>query len=212
MANTIHGLESGFVRIGTVSSISCHILPAVIKLFHSEHPNIEFEIEHGHYTEIESWVLDGIVDIGILRITDSPGFNTIPLLTDKLLVIMPKEHPLAGLESFPVAHLGKEAFILLNEGDDKDNEIQHIFETFNIAPRMFMEIRDDYTIMSMVESSLGISMLPELVLKRTPYEIVMKELEYPAYRRLGIITRKNRQCAAAVKEFIKITVERFSKG
>ena len=41
---------------------------------------------------------------------------------------------------------------------------------------------DDYAIMSMVESGLGISILPALILRRIPYQIIAKELEVPAFK------------------------------
>jgi DNA-binding transcriptional LysR family regulator len=52
---------------------------------------------------------------------------------------------------------------------------------------------DDYAIMSMVESGLGISILPQLILKRVPYHIVKKEMDVPAYRSIGLALRDIRQ-------------------
>ena len=41
-------------------------------------------------------------------------------------------------------------------------------------------------IMSMVKSGLGISILPQLILKRVSYKIIAKELDVPAYRNIGL--------------------------
>ena len=46
--------------------------------------------------------------------------------------------------------------------------------------------------MSMVESGLGISILPQLILKRVPYRILTKELDVPAYREIGIAFRNKK--------------------
>ena len=62
---------------------------------------------------------------------------------------------------------------------------------------------DDYAIMSMVESGLGISILPELILKRVPYRIVAKELDVPAYRKIGIALRSKKTASLAVKRFLE---------
>ena len=62
---------------------------------------------------------------------------------------------------------------------------------------------DDYAIMSMVEAGLGISILPSLVLQRIPYHIVIKSLEMPAYRKIGIAMPDKKGSSKAVKEFIK---------
>ena len=55
--------------------------------------------------------------------------------------------------------------------------------------------------MSMVEKGLGISILPELILKRTPYHIIAKELDVPAYRNLGLARRRQSTASLAVKRF-----------
>ena len=43
-------------------------------------------------------------------------------------------------------------------------------------------VNDDYAVIAMVASGLGISILPELVLRRTPYEVVVKPLDPPQFR------------------------------
>ena len=56
--------------------------------------------------------------------------------------------------------------------------------------------------MSMVESGLGISILPQLILKRIPYNIVAKELDVPAYRKIALALRDRKAASLAVKRFI----------
>jgi DNA-binding transcriptional LysR family regulator len=57
--------------------------------------------------------------------------------------------------------------------------------------------------MSMVESGLGISILPRLILKRIPYKIVAKELDVPSYRNIGFALRDQKNASLAVKRFIE---------
>ena len=57
--------------------------------------------------------------------------------------------------------------------------------------------------MSMVEKGLGISILPELILKRTPYHIVTKELDVPAYRSLGFVMKDKKHASLAAKRFLE---------
>lgn len=73
----------------------------------------------------------------------------------------------------------------------------------NIEKSTYIKTWDDYVIMSMVESDLGISILPELILRRTPYHIVTKELEVPAYRKIGLAFRNKKNISLAVKKFLE---------
>nr|NSL47259.1 LysR family transcriptional regulator [Dendrosporobacter quercicolus DSM 1736] len=196
----LHGLESGIIRIGTFTSVSVHWLPNMIKTFQNEYPKIDFELLHGDYTEIENWIMEGRTDCGFLRLPAKAKLESIFLEQDRLMVILPEQHPLVTCARFPVSKLSDEPFILLEVGSE--NEITGIFEANGIRPNVRFTARDDYAIISMVESGLGISILPELVLHRTPYKIVQKELDAPAYRKLGIVLKNTRQASPAVKRFL----------
>ncbi|NMS88359.1 LysR family transcriptional regulator [Clostridioides difficile] len=196
----LNGLKSGIIRIGTFSSVATHWLPNIIREFQKDYPNIDYELLLGDYTEIENWVLDGRVDCGFLRLPTLPEFETIFLEQDKLLVVLPENHPLVECEYFPINALCNYPFMLLEKG--AKTEISEIFERHNISPKVHFTTWDDYAIMSMVESGLGISILPQLILQRIPYRIVAKELEVPAYRNIGMVLRDKKSTSLAVKRFI----------
>lgn len=196
----LNGLQSGLIRIGTFSSVATHWLPNIIKEFQKDYPNIDYELLLGDYTEIESWISEGRVDCGFLRLPTRPEFETIFLEQDKLLVVLPKDHPLVDCECFPVKALCDYPFMLLEKGAKA--EISEIFEKCNIEPKVHFTTWDDYAIMSMVESGLGISILPELILQRIPYRIVIKELDIPAYRKIGLAMRDKKSASLAVKRFL----------
>lgn len=196
----LNGLKSGIIRIGTFSSVATHWLPNIIREFQKDYPNIDYELLLGDYTEIENWILDGRVDCGFLRLPTLPEFETIFLEQDKLLVVLPENHPLVECEYFPIDELCNYPFMLLEKG--AKTEISEIFEHHNISPKVHFTTWDDYAIMSMVESGLGISILPQLILQRIPYRIVAKELEVPAYRNIGMVLRDKKSTSLAVKKFI----------
>jgi len=197
----LNGLQSGLIRIGTFSSVATHWLPNIIKAFQKAYPNIDYELLLGDYTEIEEWISKGRVDCGFLRLPTCSDFETIFLEQDRLLAVLPENHALAQLERIPVAALCKEPFMLLEKGAKA--EISEIFERCNLTPNVHFTTWDDYAIMSMVEHGLGVSILPELILKRIPYHVVTRELDIPAYRKIGIALRNRKTSSLAVKRFLE---------
>ncbi len=195
----LNDLHSGLIRIGTFSSVATHWLPNIIKEFQKDYPNIDYELLLGDYTEIEEWILEGRVDCGFLRLPARPGLESIFLEQDKLMAIIPEDHPLADREKFPVTALCGEPFMLLEKGANA--EISEIFERCHLTPNVHFTTWDDYAIMSMVESGLGISILPQLILKRVPYRIVAKELDVPAYRNIGLAFKSKKTASIAVRRF-----------
>ncbi|MCM1284807.1 MAG: LysR family transcriptional regulator [Acetobacter sp.] len=197
----LNGLQSGIIRIGVFSSVATHWLPNIIKEFQKDYPNIDYELLLGDYTEIEDWINEGRVDCGFLRLPTKSEFETIFLKRDKLMAIIPENHPLVNYDKFPVTALCNEPFMLLEKGTK--TEISEIFERYNLKPNVHFTTWDDYAIMSMVESGLGISILPQLILKRIPYKIIAKELDIPAYRNIGLAIKNTKNSSLAVKRFIE---------
>jgi len=197
----LKGMESGLIRIGTFSSAATHWLPNIIREFQKDYPNIEYELLLGDYTEIETWIQEGRVDCGFLRLPTLPEFDTIFLEQDDFLVILPENHPLTKKEKIFLSDLGKEPFLLLEK--DKNTEISDFFRKHDFSPNVHFTLWDDYAILAMVESGMGISLLPRLILKRIPYRVAVRELDVPAYRDIALVLRNQKTAPLAVKRFLE---------
>lgn len=204
----MQGLESGIVRIGTFTSVSCHWLPKLMKIFKEHYPSVHFELHQGEYTNIAAWIKEGSVDFGFVNPDAVSDLTTIPLGQDEMLAILPDHHPLASREKVSLEELSKEPFILLNEGEL--SEPLEFFKRSNIQPNIQYRVLDDYTIMSMIENGLGISILPKLVLSRTSYKIVTKEILPPVVRTIGIAYKNKKTLPIASRYFIDFLVRQFS--
>ena len=131
------------------------------------------------------------------------GFDIEILTTeqDRLLVVLPEGHPLAELEKIPVSAITEEPFLLLKNGENAD--ALEIFGRSMSAPKVRFTSEDGFAVLAMVENGLGISILPELILKRGSRRIVSRELEIPVYRNLGIGWQEKQSASLAVKRFME---------
>ena len=199
--DALSGLQSGMIRIGTISSVATHWLPRVIRRFQRDYPNIGYELLLGDYTEIETWIGEGRVDCGFLLLPTRPEFETVFLERDQLMAVIPQGHPMASLEKFPAAALEREPFLLLDKGER--SEVVRFLQAHHLTPDVHFTTWDDYAIMSMVESGLGVAVLPRLILRRAPYQILEKELDVEAYRDIGLALRQRETAPRAVKRFLE---------
>jgi DNA-binding transcriptional LysR family regulator len=196
----LSGLKSGLIRIGTFSSVATHWLPGIIEAFQKDYPNIDFELLPGDYREIENWLGSGRVDCGFLRLPARAGLETFEVDKDELMAVIPQDHPLATAETVSLEELGREPFILLEKGEN--DEFIELFRRAGLSPNTRFTAWDDYAVMAMVEKGIGVSVLPELSLKRIPYDIAIKKLDIPVYRHIGIAMRNQRAASAAVKRLL----------
>ena len=91
--------------------------------------------------------------------------------------------------------------ILLDEGDDY--EIQEVFDTLNIHPNIQYTVQQDQTILAMVSSGLGISIMEELMLQRCAYPLVACQLPRPFYRNIGICVKDKNALSLSTRRFIE---------
>lgn len=196
----INGMQSGLIRIGTFSSVATHWLPDIIRKFQTDYPNIEYEILLGDYSEIETWIAEGRVDCGFLRLPAQGSLETMMLKRDPLLAVIPGDHPLARSEKFPLTAFEGQPFMLLEKGGNY--EISALLEKHGVKPDIRFITWDDYAVMSMVEKGLGIAILPGLILRRIPYRILAKPIDVPAYRDIGLAFRDRKLLSLAAEKFV----------
>ena len=197
----MNGLQTGVIRIGTFSSVATHWLPKIIKEFHKDYPGIDYEMLFGDYTEIQQWIAEGRVDCGFLCLPTDPQFEVEELERDELMAVIPENHPLAKRKKFPIEQLEQEPFMLLEKGGKA--EIAEYLAQNDIHPDIKFTTWDDYAVMSMVEQGLGISILPQLILQKIPYKVVIKPLEKPVYRKIGVAMKNRKTASAAVIKFLE---------
>ena len=200
-AAELNGMDAGFVRVATFSSVSAQWLPSILKSFGTRYPNIEFEVVTGdYYGQSEDWILQGKVDCGFLRLPSVKHLQTYALYRDELQVILPCGHPLADSDPFPAASLSTEPFIFLEEG--QDYEISAALDKMGIRPNVKYTAREDRTMLAMVSKGLGISLLPELMVRHSPYPVVACRAPERFYRNIGIAVKDKKALSAATRRFV----------
>lgn len=204
-ANEIKGLETGTIRVGTVSSVTCHWMPQLINGFKKKYPNVQFIFHQGDYSLISEWISTGQIDFGFINPLSTVNLKTKTVKSDEMFAILPKKHPLAKNESIKLSDIENESYIMLEEGNY--SEPMAAFEAVGITPNIEYTIHDDYAIMTMVEAGLGVSILAELVLRKNNYDIVCLPINPPIFRTLAVAYKDSRNLPIASKHFIDYLME-----
>lgn len=201
IAKDIKGLDTGIIRIGTISSISCHWLPELIRSFWKLHPKAQFILHQGDYTTIPEWVRTGEVDFGFVNPDAVSGMKTKFIKEGELRAVLPENHKLAAKPFVTLQELAMESFLLLEEGSL--SEPMEAFHQLGLEPDIKLRVHDDYSILSMIEAGLGVSILPELVLRKTNYKVVILPLKPVITRKIGLVMKEQNALPIAGKYFIE---------
>lgn len=201
----LHGMQAGTLRIGSFTSFSTSVLPAILKSFHEKYPNIQIQLLNGEYNEISDWLRRGAVDCGFLAVPASNEFETTFLLRDSFVAILPLDHPMAHEAVFPLSQLPNECFINLKE--IQDYEINRFLDQSKVVPRVTYDVTSDFALLSMVEAGLGISIVHNLILQPQRYQVVRLPLDVTQWRDIGIAVKRNYVPSTITRLFTEHVIE-----
>ena len=203
-ASSIRGLESGTVRIGAFTSVAVHWLPPVLKEFQRDYPKVDFRLFNGDYHDVEQWLSDGSVDVGFVTLPCPIDCECIPLMEDRLLSILPKHSRFENYPKFPLVECETEPFISLLKSSDHD--ARRALEAAGVNPNVRFYTKDDYAVIAMVEQGLGMSIMPELLLKGRQYDLQILPLVPEARRTIGLGIAAGDKAGPATRRFADYVV------
>ena len=203
-AASSRGLEAGTVRIGAFTSVAVHWLPGVLKEFQADYPQVDFKLLNGDYHDVEQWLTDGSVDIGFVNVPCALDCECIPLMEDRLLAILPENSRFASYPKFPLTECETEPFISLLQSSDHD--ARRALEAAGVKPNVRFYTKDDYAIIAMVEQGLGMSIMPELLLKGRQDRLLILPLIPEAKRTIGLAIAAGSKAGPATRRFADYVV------
>lgn len=200
----IKGVETGTVRVASVASISLRWLPKIFKRFQAEYSKIAIKLYEAGDREVLKWMAEGRVDLAFCCDQPNMEYDWLPLVEDELVAVLPKGHPMAARETFPLAAFTNMPFVMMPE--DYHYETKRIFETFRISPNVQFSATDEHTTIAMVEEGLGMSMLSKIFLSANPHrQVEYLKLDPPCPRTLGIALRPHHKLSPATEKFIAVS-------
>lgn len=210
IASALTSLDSGYIRIGTIQSISYHWLPDILKHFSELYPNIRFELTVNGFNELKSEINAGRLDCIFVSGYSVPGLPFIPIGNDELLLATPKGHRLAEKLTVSLADINGEDFIL--SADGLEYETGKIFELNNIKPKIRYQINEDFAALKMVEQGFGITILPKLLLYNAPFDVCIRSFTEHHSRVLGVAHSGSESPTLATMKFLDFVKEWSEKA
>ena len=196
----LSGAKSKSIRIGTINSVCCSWLPHIIHNLITKHPQIELYITQGGYDDMESGLEAGSLDFAFVSIPVRKKIPAFPLYRDRLLCITPKGISANDPNCITIQELKEHNFILPGEGSDFD--ARAFMSRNNLMIETTHDLIDDTSIVALVESGLGISIIPELALSKVHGDINTYPIECAPFRTIGFATQNTDYITSAVKLFI----------
>ena len=209
-AADMRGLAAGTVRVATFTSVAVHWLPGMLQEFQTLYPKVDFRLFNGDYHDVDRWLSEGSADLGFITLPTELRCECIPLAEDRLLAVLPPKHPLAAKEICPVTEVAREPFISLLETSDDD--ARRALDAVGVRPEVRFTTKDDYAIIAMVSQGLGVSIMPELLLRGRSDDVAVRPLDPPASRTLALAVPAGDAAGPATRRFADFAAEWVRKN
>lgn len=155
------------------------VLPRILDIFKEKYPDISIELVYMPSHEQHKAIQDHDIDVGFLiGPLELEGVSTHRSARERIVVALPRRHPLAERNSVRLAELASEKFILGTESG------WHEFREFvfrscmkaGFTPHIIQEASTSNGIFGLVAANMGVSLYSECVNKFRREDIVIVPL------------------------------------
>lgn len=202
--NEWKGLKRGLVRLGT--GPSSYVLPAILKRFRQAHSKIEVVVETANTPMLLEELQKGSLDLALVVSADLSERHDFIIEAawdfEMILVGHYKQLPPRAT----LAELRDRRFILFRDGSRMQAPIDRFFAANQFEPKVVMRFDNAEFIRSMVQSGMGIGLLPPWVVHRDLKEkhLSMVHLdETTPCSKIALIRRKSTYISHPVQGFIQ---------
>ena len=158
---------TGRLVVGFAGSAGYELLPAAVRAFRSQWPDVELELRELATSRQLDLLRKKQLHVGLLRklIAEDSLISSRIVKREALIVALPKDHPLATRKSIPISALSQEPWIVFDRtpAPGMFGDLMAACEEAGFAPIIAQEAGEIPTMINLVSSGLGIAMLPESV-------------------------------------------------
>jgi DNA-binding transcriptional LysR family regulator len=192
---------AGRVHIGTGPTALVYLLPPALRKLRDAHPDIEIVVTSGTTHTISEGLLSNVLDIGFTALpVEAKALEVVPVRTDPMVAILPStEHAIP--DKLTPSDVASRTLILEYQRVPHRQLSRAWLQAGGVAVRPAMEFDSIEAIKSAVSAGLGMAIVPRPAMSHAPplNSIVVRPLDPPLVRTLGLVQRQGRVETPAVK-------------
>jgi DNA-binding transcriptional LysR family regulator len=159
----------GQVRLLCNTTAITEYLPELLADFLHEHPNLDIDLQELPSARITHALRQGAADLGIVSdAVDTDDLQTRAFRDDPLVLILPRDHPLADNQSLSFSDTLHHDYVGLNANSALAVYLEE--QALHIGSRLQIRIRTDgfEGVMRMVARGAGLAIVPLAAVERWP--------------------------------------------
>jgi DNA-binding transcriptional LysR family regulator len=186
-----------------------------LALFSHRHPEVRLTVREHSSEEMAEMLRVDELDLAFLSVTErveSRGLGLHQLVSEDLVVLLPRGHRLSRRAELRMAELDGESFISFREGARLRELLMAAGREAGFEPQVPLESNESQRVRRLVSRGLGVAILPRSDAEGFGADVAVVSLTKPSLRRdITIAWREGRRLSPAAAEFLDLASETFAQ-
>jgi DNA-binding transcriptional LysR family regulator len=207
----LHRTPRGEISVSANEATSLYVLPTVFAQFKRQYTRVGLSIVRADRARTLESVLNREVDFGIVSLPlKDPRLLVDVIHRDEVVLIAPKNHSLAARESVKFPEVLQHSLLLPKQGRQREL-IEDLFRSYDVNPRVAMEVESSELLKRLIVAGLGLGFLPRsnVAIDEKAGTLQVLKLEgVRINRELALVYRKDKNLTRAAHAFLEIATGR----
>jgi DNA-binding transcriptional LysR family regulator len=172
----------GRVALGFLHTMGSEAVPMLLRGFREDHPRVRFQLVQDYTDSMLHRLRQGELDLCLVSPRpDAPELTARRLGEQRLRLVVPVDHRLAGRQRVRLREVAEEAFVTLEPGYGLRRITDALCAEAGFTPRISFEGEESETLRGLVAAGLGVAVLPPATVARP--DVAELQLSSPGARR-----------------------------
>ena len=168
----------GALRIGVIPTIAPYLLPQVVERFLKRYPKVELHLDEDFTVRLLEKLNSAKLDIIVAALPlEGDHVQSQAVFKEELVLALPAKHPLAKKPKVKWMEIDAMPFLRLHEMHCLGEQIEGICQRRGVETRIAFEGSQLSTILRMVASGIGLSMVPSMAVSKEIPGVIFKSME-----------------------------------
>lgn len=204
------GLVSGTIRFGSTHVFSQRLVSTALSAYTARYPEIRIVMKLGTSSDIEQLILERDIEVGLAFLPpDSAEIEYEVLFSDEVVLVVSRQHPLAGLTELPIRELNGLPLALPGAGFSTRRLLDMHFAREKILPKVVLEINDIPALLTIVERRALGTLVSRRAVENQPEFAIISISGTQLVRSAGILRHRDVHLSNAAKAFVELVKLEF---
>ena len=210
MLEEFHGLEQGLerkaaLRVGSSVTLGNFLLPRVAVEWQMRHPESPLQVTVANGGRLQQMLRDNLLDVAVIEgAVNGAELETRPFRQDRLVLVLPQEHPLAVLEHITLAQVLEYPLLVREEGSVGRHCLEQVLARRGLQTDRRRESIDTQALLRAVAQGLGVAFLPRELAEGMPGVAIRTLADEDFCRENVLVWHRHKRLSAELLELMEL--------